>query len=178
MCRPYILCDAHAVRTCLWYHLWVKFRALSGSVWGAEQLVVFWLADTAHFAASVPSARSPSHLKEGPLTPRRPPHCWGNSAHTDRTTPPRAEEWDVWGRCGLQPPRMCALYSLKHGRLLWSNSSDDIKKTDFYFITPLHILHAEQAARTTVTSWCHHRPGCVLSFAARAATAIIHQPEL
>lgn len=163
MCRPYILCDAHAVRTCLWYHLWVKFRALSGSVWGAEQLVVFWLADTAHFAASVPSARSPSHLKEGPLTPRRPPHCWGNSAHTDRTTPPHAEEWDVWGRCGLQPPRIlnmtfcCGIIEI---------ISDEIKKTDFYFITPLKILPTKQAARITVTSWCHHRPGCALSFTA------------
>lgn len=50
---PYILCNAHAVSTRLWYHLRMKFRALFGSVWGAEQLVVFWLADMVHFYASV-----------------------------------------------------------------------------------------------------------------------------
>lgn len=101
MCRPHILWNAHAVSTRLWYHLCMKFRALFSSVWGVEQLVVFWLADMVHFTASV--CPFPA-IWGATLTSQHPPHCWENTAHTH--TPPHTEEWDdtVDAVCS---PKMC-----------------------------------------------------------------------
>lgn len=96
--RPYILCDAHAVRTCLWYHLWVNFRALFSSVRGVEQLVVLWLADMVHFTASVCPFPAIWGALLTLLTPtaRLKKHC----THPEHSTLPHTEEWG--GRCGLQ----------------------------------------------------------------------------
>lgn len=89
--RPYLLCPAHAVRTCLWCHLWMKFRKPFSSVWGAQQLVVFWLADLAHFAASV--CPFPAIWGDS-LTLWCPPHGWENTAHPNPVAPPHTDEWD------------------------------------------------------------------------------------